>query len=52
MDFIKIQQKIKTDEYQDLDDMSSDIELLVSNAKAFYKVRKMTIVSNVYFRKS
>ena len=38
MDFIKIQQKIKTDEYEDPDEMSPDVELMVNNAKAFYKV--------------
>ncbi|KAK3930738.1 Protein polybromo-1 [Frankliniella fusca] len=37
MDFIKIQQKIKTDEYEDVEDMTVDVELMVNNAKAFYK---------------
>ncbi|XP_034240054.1 protein polybromo-1 isoform X2 [Thrips palmi] len=37
MDFIKIQQKIKTDEYEEVEDMTADIELMVNNAKAFYK---------------
>lgn len=35
---IKIQQKIKTDEYDDIDDLQADIELLTNNAKSFYKV--------------
>ncbi|CRL06363.1 CLUMA_CG019300, isoform A [Clunio marinus] len=30
-------QKLKTDSYEDLSELSSDIELLVNNAKAFYK---------------
>lgn len=38
MDFIKIQQKIKTDEYEEVEDMTGDVELMVNNAKAFYKV--------------
>lgn len=38
MDFIKVQQKIKTDEYEDVDSMVADVELMVNNAKAFYKV--------------
>ncbi|KAI5696147.1 hypothetical protein M8J75_008836 [Diaphorina citri] len=37
IDFIKIQQKLKTDEYDDLSDFQADIELLVKNAKTFYK---------------
>lgn len=38
MDFIKIQQRIKTDEYEEVEDMTADVELMVNNAKAFYKV--------------
>ncbi|XP_075218433.1 protein polybromo isoform X4 [Lycorma delicatula] len=37
IDLLKVQQKIKTDEYEDVDDLQEDIELLVTNAKAFYK---------------
>lgn len=37
IDLLKVQQKLKTDEYEDLDDMQSDVELLVNNTKAFYK---------------
>ena len=36
IDMLRIQQKIRTDEYDDLDQMTVDVELLVSNAKAFY----------------
>lgn len=32
-----MQQKLKTDTYEDIDELSADIELLVNNAKAFYK---------------
>lgn len=37
IDLLKVQQKLKTDEYEDVDDLQGDIELMVSNAKAFYK---------------
>ncbi|XP_067618528.1 protein polybromo-1 [Eurosta solidaginis] len=37
IDLLKIQQKLKTDSYEDLDDLMQDFELLVKNAKAFYK---------------
>lgn len=48
MDFIKIQQKIKTDEYEHPGDMITDVELMVNNAKAFYKVRSMLLLLHVY----
>lgn len=35
---LKIQQKLKTDEYENIDALQSDVELLVNNTKAFYKV--------------
>lgn len=37
IDLLKVQQKLKTDEYDDIEDLQSDIELITSNAKAFYK---------------
>lgn len=37
IDLLRVQQKLKTDSYEDIDDLTTDIELLVSNAKAFYK---------------
>lgn len=37
IDLLRIQQKLKTDSYEDIDDLSRDFELLVNNAKAFYK---------------
>lgn len=33
---LKIQQKIKTDVYNDIEEFFSDIELLVENAKLYY----------------
>lgn len=37
IDLLRIQQKIRTDEYDELDQMTVDIELLVKNAKTFYQ---------------
>lgn len=37
IDLLKVQQKLKTDEYEDIDDLQADIELIANNAKAFYK---------------
>lgn len=36
IDLLRIQQKLKTDSYEDVDDLTVDVELLVNNAKAFY----------------
>ncbi|XP_050303913.1 protein polybromo-1 isoform X2 [Anthonomus grandis grandis] len=37
IDLLKVQQKLKTDEYNDIHDLETDIELIVANTKAFYK---------------
>lgn len=37
IDLLKIQQKLKTDEYVDVGQMTTDIELMVNNAKMYYK---------------
>ncbi|XP_055608504.1 protein polybromo-1 isoform X2 [Uranotaenia lowii] len=37
IDLLKVQQKLKTEAYEDMDDMAEDVELIVKNAKAFYK---------------
>lgn len=42
---IKIQQKIKTDEYDDIDDLQADLELLTNNAKSFYKVNTFLVLN-------
>lgn len=38
IDLRKIQQKLKMEEYEDIDQLTTDVELLVSNAKLYYKV--------------
>ncbi|XP_039760506.1 protein polybromo-1 isoform X1 [Pararge aegeria] len=37
IDLLRVQQKLKTDTYEDIEELTADIELLVNNAKAFYK---------------
>lgn len=37
IDLLRVQQKLKTDTYEEVDELTADIELLVNNAKAFYK---------------
>lgn len=37
IDLLRIQQKIRMDEYDDLDQFTSDIELLVNNTKLYFK---------------
>ncbi|XP_058823523.1 protein polybromo-1 isoform X2 [Topomyia yanbarensis] len=37
IDLLKVQQKLKTEAYEDVDDLKTDVELIVKNAKAFYK---------------
>lgn len=41
IEMLQVQQKLKTDTYEDVDELSADIELLVNNAKAFYKSDSM-----------
>ena len=38
IDLLKIQQKVKTDSYDYVDQLSADIMLMVNNAKAYYQV--------------
>lgn len=38
IDFTRIQQKLKTEEYQTFEEFCEDVELLVDNTRTYYKV--------------
>lgn len=37
IDLLRVQQKLKTDAYQNLDELMGDFELIIKNAQAYYK---------------
>lgn len=47
IDMMKIQQKLRTEEYQDAEQFSEDFKLLINNAKAYYPVKETIFTKKV-----
>ena len=50
IDLLKIQHKLKSDDYSSVDLLTADVELMVNNAKAYYKVRVYCLEGILCFR--
>lgn len=44
IDLLKIQHKLKSDDYEDIDLLTADIDLMVGNAKSYYAVSALMII--------
>lgn len=45
-----MQQKLRTDEYEEIEQLTEDVQLLIDNAKAYYQVWKLKSYDFLYIR--